>query len=103
MFHGLGQDIFCIKCLVVSDFVDAKRSANSGSMWIAFKWCLNLGVSNNAIYGKIVRSFKSFEQCICVIHYGLSQLIQQYNYKIYGLITFLNLHSAINKSLILMI
>ena len=44
-----------------------KRSEYSGSFWSAFKWALNLGVFNIAIYGKIVQcSFKSFEQCIYV-------------------------------------
>ena len=47
MFHGLGQDISCIKFLVVSDFealLRCKRIGQSGSLWIAFKWGLSLGV-----------------------------------------------------------
>ena len=42
-----------------------QKKRNSGWFWIAFKWGLNLGVFNTAIYGKIVQCFfKSFEQCI---------------------------------------
>ena len=70
-FLGLGQDISGIKLFIVSDFEAlfkrCKRSGHSGSLWIAFRWGLNLGVFNIAIYGKIVEiSFKSFEQCTCI-------------------------------------
>ena len=46
MFHGLGQDISCIKCLVASDletlFKRSKRSGHSWSLGIAFKWGFNM-------------------------------------------------------------
>ena len=54
--YGLGQIIFYIKFLVVSDkealFKWCKRSGYSGSIWIAFKWGFNMGVYTTAIYEK---------------------------------------------------
>ena len=45
--YGLGQDIFCIKFLVVIDFKvvfnRCKRSRHSESLWVALKWGLNFG------------------------------------------------------------
>ena len=53
----LGRTVSCIQFLVVSDFEAlfklCKRSGYSESLWIAFKWGLNLRVFNTAIYGKI--------------------------------------------------
>ena len=45
--YGLGQDISCIKFLVVSDFKAifkcCKRNRQSESSWVALKWELNFG------------------------------------------------------------
>ena len=67
MFHGLRQDISCIKLLVVSDFEAlfkwCKWSWHSESVWVAFKLRLNFSVFDIAMYGKLVRCFyNSFEQ-----------------------------------------
>ena len=55
-----------------------QKKRTSGSLWTAFKWGLNLGVFNIAIYGKIVWcSFKSSEQytlkevCYMILPYFL--------------------------------
>ena len=45
--YCLGQDISCIKFLVVSNFKVifkiCKRSRHSESLWVALKWGLNFG------------------------------------------------------------
>ena len=67
--YGLGQDIYCIKVLVVHDFEACSNDAKQAGILNCFRWPLNGGggvkleVFNNAGYRKIVVcTFKSFEQ-----------------------------------------
>ena len=48
MFHGLGQDIFCIKCLVVSDLRHYSSDAKEVNNLIGVDW-FKIGVKRRGV------------------------------------------------------